>query len=191
MVYTYTLRGDGRLQIDTQVTPGPDLPPLPRIGLEMRLPAGRDRMAWYGRGPQENYIDRRDGALVGVYRGTVDEQYTPYVVPQEYGNKTDVRWVALTDAAGNGLLATGLPTLEVSAHHYATANITAARHTCELEWQPEVTLDLDYRQGGLGNGSCGPGVLPQYLLMPEAVSFGVRLQPLKPGDDPMALSKQK
>jgi beta-galactosidase len=187
--YTYTIHGDGRLRIDSQVWPGPDLPPLPRIGLEMRLPAGLDTMTWYGRGPQESYVDRQDAALVGLYRGTVDEQFTPYVVPQEYGNKTDVRWAAFTDAAGNGLLAVGSPIMEMSAHHYSTANITAARHTHELVWQPEVTLDLDYRQGGLGNGSCGPGVLPQYLLLPEAVSWSVQLRPLSAGDDPLALSK--
>ena len=164
----------------------------------MRLPAAYDRFAWYGRGPHESYADRKHSADVGVYGGTVDEQYVPYVMPQENGNKTDVRWAALTNAAGHGLLVAGVlgddeaPWLNVSAHHYSIEDLTEAKHTYELKWQDEVTLNLDYAQGGLGNGSCGPGVLPQYLLQPGELSFGLWLRPFNTAEtSAVELSKRR
>ena len=75
-----------------------------------------------------------------------------------------MRWVALTDGEGAGLLAVGMPYLEVSAHHYTTADLTQARHLHELHWRPEITLNLDYRQMGLGGASCGPATRPEYVL---------------------------
>jgi len=101
--YTYIVYGSGDVLLDTHIVPGQNLPPLPRIGLQMVLPGGYEHLAWYGRGPHETHADRKEGAQVGVYRGTVDEQYEPYIVPQENGNKTDVRWVSLTDDRGMGL----------------------------------------------------------------------------------------
>jgi beta-galactosidase len=189
--YAYTIYGSGDVVIDIYVMPGGDLPPLPRIGLQMRLPGQYEAFSWYGRGPHETYADRKLGAKAGVYSGTVDDQYVPYVVPQENGNKTDVRWVALTDEDGVGLLVVGMPLLNVSAHHFTTEDLTQATHTYELEWQEEITLNLDYAQSGLGNGSCGPGVLPQYLLDPGEVRFRLRLRPFAAGEDsPVELSKQ-
>jgi hypothetical protein len=182
--YVYTILGDGTVTIDVDVTPQGELPFLPRLGLQMALPGGFETVSWYGRGPHESYIDRQASAIVGRYSGTVDEQYVPYVVPQENGNKTDVRWVALTDERGAGLLAVGEPPLEVSAHHFTTEDLTVADHLHELERRDEITLNLDYRQCGLGGASCGPGVLPQYLLQPEPVQFRVMLRPLAPGQSP-------
>ena len=117
--YRYTIYGTDAVVIETKIVPRSSLPNLPRIGLQMRLPEGLDRFAWYGRGPHESYSDRKERARVGVYRGTVQEQFVPYIMPQENGNKTEVRWAAVTDARGMGLLAVGMPLLNVSAHHYA------------------------------------------------------------------------
>jgi beta-galactosidase/beta-glucuronidase len=191
VTYRYTIYGTGAVVIETQVTPRSDLPNLPRIGLEMVLPAGLDRFAWYGRGPHESYSDRKESARVGVYRGTVQEQFVPYIMPQENGNKTEVRWAAITDARGMGLLAAGMPLLNVSARHYSLENLTRARHTFELERQKETYLYLDHAQAGLGSQSCGPGPLPQYLLEPRETTFAVRLLPISLEEDsPMRLSRQ-
>jgi hypothetical protein len=149
----------------------------------MTLPGAYDRFAWYGRGPHESYSDRWQGARVGVYRGTVDEQHVPYIVPQENGNKTDVRWVTLTDADGAGLRVDGMPLLNVSAHRYTAQDLTAALHTYDLKPREDITLNLDYVQCGLGNASCGPGVLPAYLLTSEVYSYSLRLRPLGPASD--------
>jgi beta-galactosidase/beta-glucuronidase len=189
--YVYTIYGSGDVMVDVHIVPNDDLPPLPRVGLQMRLPDQYENFAWYGRGPHETYADRKLGAKVGMYSGTVDEQYVPYVVPQENGNKTDVRWVALTNADGVGLLAVGMPLLNVSAHHFTTQDLTQATHTYELKRRDDITLNLDYAQSGVGNASCGPGVLPKYLLEPREVRFKLRLRPFSAQDNPPStLSKQ-
>ncbi len=186
----YTIYGSGDVLIDTAIDPFLRMGVLPRFGLQLRLAPGLDALTWFGRGPHESYVDRKASAQVGRYAGSVDEQYVPYVVPQENGNKTDVRWAALVDDQGVGLLAVAQPLMELSAHHYTTENLTAAQHTNELEWQPEVTLNLDYGQTGLGGASCGPGTRPEYLLRLAAMRFSVRLRPLGRGDTPEALARQ-
>ncbi len=177
VTYLYTIYGTGDVTIRTHVLPLGSLPVLPRLGLQMVMPGRFDRFAWYGRGPHENYIDRKESAAVGVYSGTVQEQYVPYVLPQENGNKSDVRWAAFTDIRGAGLLASGQPLLNVSAHHYTAEDFTAAKHTFELVRRDETIVHLDHAQCGLGSNSCGPGPLQQYLLMPEETTFSVRLTP--------------
>jgi len=190
-IYTYEIYGSGDVIVKTDVTPLADLPPLPRIGLQLTIPGDFNIFTWYGRGPHENYCDRKEGAPVGVYSGTVDEQYVPYIMPQENGNKMDVRWVSLTDSSGFGLLAVGMPLMEVSAHHYTTEDLTRAKHTYELKRRKDITLNLDYKQSGLGGGSCGPDTLPKYLVKPEHVCFSVRLRPLSPEESAMEISKQR
>ncbi len=188
VTYLYTIYGSGDVVIRTHVVPIGTLPVLPRLGLQMRLPGRFDRFAWYGRGPHENYVDRKESAAVGVYAGTVQEQYVPYVLPQENGNKSDVRWAAVTDLRGAGLLAIAMPLLNVSVHHYTPEDFTAAKHTFELVRRAETILHLDHAQCGLGSNSCGPGPLPQYLLQPEETTFSVRLKPFSTdADAPMRL----
>jgi len=190
--YGYTVYGSGDVVIETSVTPRRELPPLPRIGLQMRLPGAFDRFTWYGRGPHESYADRKESARVGVYRGTVQDQYVPYIFPQENGNKTDVRWAAVTDIGGMGLLAVGEPFLNVSVHHYTTEDFTNARHTYELVRRDETVLNLDHAQAPLGSQSCGPGPLEEYLLKAEPTEFRVRLRPFSEKvANAMQLSKQR
>jgi beta-galactosidase/beta-glucuronidase len=188
----YAVYGSGDVVIETHILPGEKLPPLPRVGLGMQLPGGYETFTWYGRGPHETYADRKEGAQVGVYSGTLDEQYVPYIVPQENGNKTDVRWGALTDRDGVGLLAVGMPFLEVSAHHFSPEDLTEARHTYELKRRDYIVLNLDYKQSGLGGASCGPGTLPAYLIEPRPVQFRLRLRPFSMKvASPMDLSRQR
>jgi len=175
--YHYTLYGSGDVIIRTRVTPAGKLPNLPRVGLQLRLPGEMNQFAWYGRGPHESYIDKRRSARIGVYAGSVAEQYEPYIFPQENGNKSDTRWAAITDRRGMGLLAAGQPLINVSVHHFTPEDFTAAKHTFDLCPRDETVLHLDYRHGGLGSNSCGPGPLDKYLLKPEEMEFSVRLKP--------------
>ncbi len=176
-LHTYTVNRRGHVTIENEIQASLDLPPLPRIGLTMTLPAGFEGFTWYGRGPHENYIDRNVGARVGVYCSTVDEQYVPYIMPQECGNKTDVRWVALTNEQGIGLMVTAPNLMEVSALHYTADDLYHAFHTNELVRRPETILNLDYRQCGLGGASCGPMTRPEYLIQPGSYTFVVHMRP--------------
>jgi hypothetical protein len=173
----YTVLGSGEVRVDTHILPGEGLPFLPRAGLQMRLPEGFEQFSWYGRGPHETYVDRKEGAQVSVYHGTVDQQYVPYIVPEENGNKTDVRWASLANAKGIGLLVCGDRLLEVSVHHFTPEDLTVARHPHELVRRPETILNIDYGQSGLGSASCGPGRLEKYQLKPEEIRYRVSLRP--------------
>lgn len=192
----YTIFASGEVQIETRYTPIDGLPFLPRAGLELVLPGGMDRLRWYGRGPHENYIDRNTGAPVGLYSGTVEEQFVPYPVPQENGNKSDVRWASLRGAGGRGLLVVaeagpqGQPVMEFSAHHYSTANLTEAKHPYDLVRLDGVVLHLDGMQSGLGSASCGPGRREEYQLKAEPASFRLRLRVLDAQEEELALAKQ-
>ena len=192
--HTYTIYGHGDILIDHLIEAEAGLPPLPRLGLSLTLRPGFEQFTWYGRGPHENYIDRNAGAAIGLYHSSVDDQYIPYIMPQENGNKTDVRWLALTDPQGQGagLLVVGQPPLEVSVSHYSAADLYRAFHTNELVRRPEVILNLDYRQCGLGGASCGPGTLPPYLVLPGTYQFSVRLRPfVAAAEDPAQLARQR
>ncbi len=103
----WTIRGDGSLDMDSEIKPSGNLPPLPRIGVVMRVAGEFEKLCWYGRGPWENYPDRKRSADMGVWAGTATGQYVPYVKPQETGNKEDVRWLTLTDTNGTGLSGDG------------------------------------------------------------------------------------
>lgn len=188
--YQYRIYGSGDIVLTTTVQPDLNLPTLPRIGLQMNLPSEYQVMTWFGRGPQENYWDRKAGYPVGIYQGLVQDQYVPYIHPQENGNKTDIRWVALTNHDQIGLLVVGQSLVETSAHFHTTDDFEKAKHTYELKPRDYIVFNVDYRQTGLGGGSCGPMTLPKYQVRPERVSFTVRLRPLGPDDNPIALSKQ-
>jgi beta-galactosidase len=118
-------------------------------------------------------------ANVGLYRGTVADQYVPYIMPQENGHKTGVRWVELSGATGSGLRIDGLPTFEFSASHYADDDLFRAKHTYELMPRPDVILNLDHAQRGLGTASCGPDTLLRYRLLKRLYHFAFTLSPIQ------------
>jgi beta-galactosidase len=178
----YTIAADGSVLLETELEPQGELPPLPRFGLELRLPERFDRLAWFGRGPHECYADRKESGKLGVYGGPVQEQFVPYIKPQENGNKADVRWSTVTDGDGTGLLFSSDALFNTSAHHYSTAQLTLARHVHELDRLPETVVKLDAAQSGLGNHSCGYApTLDKYLLPPQRMTFAVRIAPVGPG----------
>ena len=191
-VYVYTVYGTGDMVIDMHAAPkGEWTRVLPRIGLQLALPKAFDRAAWYGRGPGESYEDSKEANRVGLYASTVDGLYTPYVYPQENGNRTDVRWVSFTNLRGFGLMAQGDPVMNFSAHWYTSEDLDRAKHTYELKKRGFITLNLDHRQNALGSASCGPGPLEKYWLKPDEFRFRIRLKPFSQDRiSPMALSRQ-
>jgi beta-galactosidase/beta-glucuronidase len=188
--YNYKIYGNGGIEIYHTVIPAEGLPTLPRLGTQWHIPAGYEKFTWYGRGPGETMADRKLGAKVDLYSGGVDEQHVPYTYPQECGNKTDVRWAALTDSTGAGLLIAAQLLMEVSVSHYSTEDMTEATHTYELKRRDEITLNIDWRQAGTGNTCLRAERLPQYQIPAEPVSYSIIIQPLPAGEnDLMALSK--
>ena len=137
---------------------------LPRVGLHLTGPAELDLVEWLGAGPGEAYADSRQAVRFGRYRLRVDDMQTPYVHPQENGNRTGVRWAHLTSPAGAGLLVTGRPTFELTVRRWSSAELAAARHPYDLRPADRVHVNVDLAQHGLGSASCGPGVLPPYRL---------------------------
>jgi beta-galactosidase/evolved beta-galactosidase subunit alpha len=175
--YTYTIYGNGDVIINAAGQPRGQMPHLPRIGLQMTLPTEFDTVDWFGRGPGESYADTKEANLVGRYQKTVDELFTNYVFPQENGNREDVRWVSLTSHQGIGLRASGYPTLNFSASEYTPKDLETAKHQNELSPSDEITLNLDYRQCGVGSNSCGPTTSEQHLIPAAPFTFTIRLTP--------------
>ena len=172
----YTISADGGIQADNIFTVDKAIPDLPRLGVVLTLKPGFEKLSWFGRGPFENYSDRKRAALVDLYESTVTDQYVPYIMPQEHGNHTDVRWLSLSSERVKLLVKAEGP-MEFSASHYTAQDLDSAYHTYDLHPRAEVILNLDYRQRGLGTESCGPGPLEQYKIKPGRYAWSYTLRP--------------
>lgn len=184
LTITYVMDGEGCLTVSMHFVPGQKpLPEMPRFGMRMVLKGAYDRMEWLGRGPHENYADRKDGALIGRYQATVWEQYHPYVRAQETANHCDVRWFTLTDSQGRGLKVTGLEPLSVSAWNFPMADIeyrpsqVERRHGGSIEKKEMVWVNIDHRQMGVGgDNTWGAQVHPEYTITPQEWCYSFVLQ---------------
>lgn len=167
------------IYILTRVVFADTLPTLPRVGVVMETVAGYERVDWYGRGPWENHSDRKAGYPVGRYGGNVSDQYVPYIMPQENGNKCEVRWFELTNGQ-NTLRFSANPLFEFSVRHVTTADLFAARHTPDVDdaRRDETVISIDHRQRGVGTGSCGPQTREQYCIPPGVYEFGYWIEAL-------------
>ncbi len=175
----YKVSAEGALDVESTYTVAPGWPPLPRIGMQVQLPGGFDQATWYGLGPHESYWDRKLGARVGLYRSAVADLHFPYVMPQENGNRSDVRWLTLTNDAGFGLRVTraGDALFNFTAHDYTDAALLKAKQTEEIVKDGQVTLSLDWQQMGLGgDDSWSPRVHPEFQLTKDRYVFAFRLQ---------------
>jgi len=172
--YVYTIDAAGVVQVECSGRPEGALPNLPRIGAQMHLPLALRSVTWYGLGPGETYVDSRQAGKLGIHRLPLAGLHTPYVVPQENGNRMDVRWVTFK-GKGTGLRVEGVPLIQFSAHRYATEDMAAAKHPCEMMPRKYITLSIDHAQRGVGSGACGPDVLPQYEVPATAFSFSFRM----------------
>jgi len=178
----YTIYGSGDVIVESFVRPaGRYMVDIPRIGMQMALPAEFDTLTWYGRGPGETYWDRKTAGAFGIYTKQVQELIHAYVRPQENANRTDVRWAALLNKKQIGLFITGLPELNISAWPYTMADLEKAKHINELPHRDTVTLNIDYQQMGLGGqDSWAAFPYPQYTLMSHEYYYAFGVRPYAP-----------
>ena len=160
-VYEYRINGDGSIALHHILEPEGKQPTLlPRIGLTLTLNEDLQQVKWYGRGPEENYPDRKTGYAVGIYENTVDGMFEPYLIPQDCGLRCDNRWVTMSDSEGHGLSIAMDEHFNFNAYNYTTDNLTKAVYQYQLKRQKGVTLNLDYATTGVGCTACY--VLPGY-----------------------------
>ena len=175
----YTINGEGRIIIENSIIPDGQMPAwLPRIGQQWILDKRLDQVCWYGRGPQENYPDRKSGYRIGEYKSTATGMYEPYLIPQDYGLRTDNRCVKMTDQDGFGLEIKGDKLFNFSAQPYSTDNLTKASYTYQLHPFDGITFNLDYATSGVG--CTAAGVFPEYQVMPQRYDFKVTIRPILP-----------
>jgi beta-galactosidase len=176
---SYTVYSGGDVMVDFSVDPKGELPEIPRVGIQMALAAGLDCLSWFGPGPHETYWDRREGARMDYYSGRVDDQFFDYSKPQENGNKCGVRWACLTDEEGLGLLAVGQPVISVNALKFTTEDLEEAAHSYEMIRREFITLNLDFRQMGVGgDNSWGARPHEWCTLKPQPYRYSFLLRPV-------------
>lgn len=163
----YRLSHNGVMDVTYTYMPEGKLPELPRLGTAFVISPGYDNVEWFGRGPWESYPDRKTSCTIGWWKGHVDEQYTHYPRPQDSGNKEDVAVIRLLDPKGKGIQVSRIDSVfSASALPYTATDLYRAKHDFELKPRKETILSLDAAVLGLGNSSCGPGVLKKYAIAP-------------------------
>jgi beta-galactosidase len=178
IIQTYTVYQDGKILVENDfVKKSGKHAMMPKFGNILVVANAYRNVTYYGRGPWENYIDRNYSSDIGIYSSTVDEQYFPYVRPQESGNKTDVRWITLTDKKGQGIKITGNIPLEFSALPYSIDDLDPEierkqYHSGELNKRKEIYLNVDFRQMGVaGINSWSALPLEQYRVDYDSYSY--------------------
>ncbi|MHB8956118.1 MAG: glycoside hydrolase family 2 TIM barrel-domain containing protein [Pirellulaceae bacterium] len=181
---TYTIRGDGHVEVACRYCPQQSaLPLLPKFGMTTVIPGTLQNVTWYGRGPQETYWDRKTGGEIAIHRLTVEEMVHPYIRPQDNANRTDVRWFTLTDGAGHGLRVTmGATPLCFATWPYTMQELERATHDYELPRRDTIVLNIDHLLHGVGgDNSWGALTHPQYTLPGDKpYEYSFTLSPLQP-----------
>ena len=203
---TFTIYGSADVVIKNQFSKLSDnIPEIPRMGMQMQLPEEFTNLKWLGRGPHENYVDRKTSADVGLYESTVADQYTPYIRPQENGYKTETRWLTLTNDNGSGILVSGDPLICFAAlnnihddfespgklSQYRKDAKTANTHTIDVKPRDLVNLNVDLGQMGVGgDNSWGALIHPKYRLLDKKYEYSFRIKPIVKEDDILKLAKE-
>ncbi len=176
--YRYTISGTGEITIDHTVTPQGTMPAwMPKIGVQWVMDKSLNHVSWYGRGPFETYPDRKTGAKIGVYKKSVQEMAESYLVPQDYGCRTDSRWVRLETADGTGLEFSGSNLFNFSTQEYATDQLSRARYPYQLQSMDGYTFNFDYATSGVGCTAIS--VLDKYRVLPQEYHFVMQVKPYK------------
>ena len=155
--------------------------------MQARVSGDLRNVEWYGRGPQENYADRKFGSAVGLYRDKAENLWFGYVEPQETGNRTDVRWVTLTDDRGFGLKVSGQPLINFSAWPFRASELEhekwpvnlGHKHSGEIDYSNDITLNIDYAQMGVGgDDSWGAPIHTEFMLPAVPYQYSYRIEPV-------------
>ena len=204
---SYSIYGSADVVVKNQFSKlSENIPEIPRMGMQMQFPETFNNLTWMGRGPHENYADRKTSADVGLYESTVPDQYTPYIRPQENGYKTDTRWLTLTDDNGTGILVSGDPLICFEAlnnvhddfespgklSQYRKDAITANTHSIDVKPRDLVNLNVDLGQMGVGgDNSWGARIHAKYRLQNMKYEYSFRIRPVVKDDDILKLAKEK
>ncbi|MCL3780119.1 DUF4981 domain-containing protein [Prolixibacteraceae bacterium JC049] len=170
----YTIDDEGKILVNTTIDVPTNNPPMPRLGWQLEVPASMQHVAWYGRGPHENYVDRKTGAAVGIYQSAIENWITHYVMPQENSNRCDIRWAYFRDRANNKLRFTAHSShlFSISAYPYTLEELNITKHDFELNRHKNLTINIDYAQMGVGgDNSWGHPVLENYQIKPKTFKF--------------------
>ena len=172
----YTVHPDGSVEVHSNITSNKSGAYLPRLGFLLTAPTTLDHITYYGRGPVDNYPDRKTSQLVGIYRNSVAGEFEHFPKPQDMANHQDTRWVALTDGNGRGALFIADTTMSVSALPWSAQQMAMANHMYELPKSDATYLHLDAAVTGLGGASCGPAPLAEDIVKatPHDFSFAIR-----------------
>lgn len=180
VVINYLILDDGIVKVTYDLTVDSTLPDLPKVGFQGGVNNSFENITWYGRGPLENYLDRRYGFDAGIYSANIMDFMEPYVMPQENGNRTDVRWMHLGTPQNSGLLIVGDSLLSMSAWPYSEKNIQEAKHTYDLINAGFITLNIDLLQMGVGGNDSWSEIgrpIEQYRVPAKNYSYSFYLLP--------------
>lgn len=172
---TYTMNNTGSLHMEHYVKFGADITDVPRVGVSMAIPLQYRDVTWLGRGPWENYPDRKASAVISQYNRDVDDMYVPYIMPQENGLRCDVSGVAFDNKRGSRLLISSDDTFQFSASRFSAAELFAALHTTDLVPRDHIIVNIDHLHRGVGSASCGPDTLDEYKILGRRHRFGFTL----------------
>ena len=187
LTVSYTIEENGVIHACVSGEKGVLLPFLPRFGMTFVLSDNRDKITYFGKGPDENYIDMCHAAHLGLFKTTTEQMHIPYLMPQAHGNRTDVRMLSITDGLGRGLLFAADEAFEFSASKYSEHAIKMAAHDWDLTGDDRTYLMIDYKNTGVGSGSCGPLTDEKYQLKEDFMSYGFRILPVILENEPIDL----
>ena len=182
----FTVCADGTIMVNSMIRPASPGAIIPKLGFRLEMPKEMEQLSWFGRGPWDSYVDRKEACFPAIYNSTVTDQYEEYILPQEHGTKQEVRWMSLTDNNGKGLLFVAPDQMAASAVHFRpednyTDSNNRSKHTYQFKSCITSVVNLDAVTRGLGNNSCGPDVLDKYELKAANTAFRFFIIPLKAG----------
>jgi beta-galactosidase len=173
----YTISGDGMMEMNHTINPSGKMPVwLPRIGTSWILDQDLKQVGWFGRGPQENYPDRKSGYRIGSYQSTVEGMFVPYLLPEDCGLRTDNKWVRFLNSDGAGLEFSAQQPFNFNCYNYSTENLSKSKYTCQLVKTDAITFNFDYQTTGVG--CTARAVFNKYQTIPKFIQFTSFIKPV-------------